>query len=511
MSDSINVDELRITELNSEYIGVSRRLLMENAGRSISEIISKRFDIKGRKVIIFSGLGGNGGDGLVSGRYLYTKGANVEIYLIGRPENISSPDTKANWEVLKFIRGIKKTVIKDSLYIDPQNFHTDDDTIIIDAVLGVGVRGKLREPILSVVKLINSLKGHKISIDVPTGIDSDTGEILGECVKPELTITLYKKKIGLDKNPDVAGEIEIGCIGINPDVEYTVGPGDLFVVSRPRNLWSHKGDNGRVQVIAGSKYYFGAPALVGLATLRTGVDLVKIWTSEFAISTVASFNPSLIVLSYDGPHLRSDHVDRVLISGSENTAVAIGPGLGLADQTRIAVRRIISELDRRGIPTVVDADAIKAIAHSGFKSSTGKFVFTPHLSEFATLFEIPTDRIKTLDDRIKYAVEAAKKFNVVILLKGHIDVIASPDGRYKLNYSGTPAMTVGGTGDVLTGITAAFLTKGVSPFVAACAAAFIAGKAGEFAVAELGEQILPTDVIDMIPYALRYDYLKNSF
>ncbi len=510
MSESITVDELRIIELNSEYMGVSRRLLMENAGRSIAEIISDRFDVKGKKVIIFSGLGGNGGDGLVSGRYLYTKGANVEIYLIGRPENISSPDTLANWKVLQYIRGIKTNVIKDSLYIDPKYFDTNDDTIIIDAVLGVGVRGSLREPILSVVKLINSLKGYKVSIDVPTGINSDTGEVLGDCVKPDLTISLYKKKIGLEKNPSIAGEIIVGCIGIHPDVKYTVGPGDLYIFTRPRDIWSHKGDNGRVQIIAGSKYYFGAPALVGLAALRTGIDLAKIWTSEFAISTVASFNPSLIVLAYDGPHLRSDHVERVLISKSPHTSVAIGPGLGLADQTRIAVCRIISELDARNIPTVVDADAIKALAHTDFKSKNGNFVFTPHLSEFASLYEINIENIKTLNDRIKYALDAAKKFNVVILLKGHVDVIASPDGKYKLNYSGTPAMTVGGTGDVLTGITAAFLAKDVSPFHAACAAAFIAGKSGEFAVDELGEQILPTDVIDMIPYALSYDYLKNE-
>ncbi len=224
---SITSREMRALEVNAQYFGVSLLQLMENAGRSVAQETITRFQ-KNKKAVVFCGLGGNGGDGLVAARHLLAENFEVTVVLVGRSRDISHEAALSNWGILESLRD-KVTLIEvsDSSLIPKVNAG-----IIIDALLGTGTRGKLKPPIAQVVDYINSLNGFKIAVDVPTGIDSDTGEVLGTAVKADLTITFHKAKPGLDKAKKYIGELEVVDIGLPFELERFAGPGDVSLVTK---------------------------------------------------------------------------------------------------------------------------------------------------------------------------------------------------------------------------------------------------------------------------------------
>jgi NAD(P)H-hydrate epimerase len=267
---------------------------------------------------------------------------------------------------------------------------------------------------------------------------------------------------------------------------------------QPRDVFAKKGDFGRVLVVGGSDVYSGAPALTGMAALRTGADLVSVLVPEPVAQAVRSYSPNLMVTSLGSQILLPEIVDTVMEHASNTHVVAIGPGLGLEQQTKVAVTSIVDQLVKKEIPLVIDADGLKAIAGSEMKLNPYLTILTPHWGELSILMDEDLGDNTLLQNRSEQAVACAKKYNSVVLLKGAVDVIADPDGRFKLNRTGTPAMTVGGTGDVLTGITAALLAIDEPAFRAASAAAFVSGTAGEMAIDERGDHIVATDCIENI-------------
>jgi len=487
---------MRALEWNSEYLGVSRLQLMENAGRGVAHEIASRFKPEKNQVTILAGLGGKGGDGCVTARHLVCSGFKVSVVLVGRPEDIETPETKRNWESVRLMRS---TVATNSVQ-DSSSLPEIHANIIVDALLGIGVKGKVRPPVLQAVESINASKGFKVSIDLPTGIDPDTGEVQGSAVKSNLTVTLHRAKPGLAKARKHVGDLVVVDIGIPPEAATYSGPGDVLLVQKPRPRESRKGDFGSLLVVGGSETYSGAPAMVALAALRTGVDLVFIAAPEKTAHAISSMSPSLITLKLSGEHLNPDNLDTITPMLGKVTGLVMGPGLGLHEESAEAVDRILELAEKAQIPVLLDADALKAFSRfkRGLKT---KVVLTPHAGEYRILTgENPPD---DLDSRIEHVRRSALELESVILLKARalrrsVDIIS--DGRgVKLNSTGNPGMTVGGTGDTLSGIVGAFLAQGAHPFEAASAGAFLNGAAGDFAASERGFHLLPSDLIDWIP------------
>ncbi|MEM4201913.1 MAG: NAD(P)H-hydrate dehydratase [Candidatus Hadarchaeum sp.] len=266
-----------------------------------------------------------------------------------------------------------------------------------------------------------------------------------------------------------------------------------------RRAEAHKGDFGRLLVVGGSSRYVGAPTLVGLAALRCGVDLAIIAAPEKTAWTINSLSPDLITIKLRCHDLEPSAVPDISQELKNSTAVVIGPGLGARPETLEAVTKLARLLrdEHPKLPALFDADAFKALANETGLLNNMPWVMTPHAGEFKTLTGqiLPAE----LNGRIKLVSKAAQELGCVILLKGHVDIIASAKGELKLNYTGNPGMTVGGTGDVLSGIVGAFLSQGVDPFRAAAAGAWVCGRAGDLCLRESGYEFLASDVINKIP------------
>ncbi len=282
-----------------------------------------------------------------------------------------------------------------------------------------------------------------------------------------------------------------------------VGKSDARAAIPPRLPGSHKGDFGRLLVVGGGSRYVGAPALVGLAALRSGVDLAVVAAPERTAWTINSLSPDLITVKLDCHDLDKSALPDVIDEVKRASAVVVGPGLGDRPNTNEAVVALARELRRNypQLPALFDADALRALSHHRDLLKGMPGVVTPHAGEFCALTgkEAPTD----LAARAKQAGNAAQEIGCVFLLKGPVDVIASPYGALRLNRTGNPGMTVGGTGDVLSGIVGAFLSQRVEPFKAAAAGAWICGRAGDLCLKEKGYEFMASDVINKIPDAFK--------
>ena len=278
-----------------------------------------------------------------------------------------------------------------------------------------------------------------------------------------------------------------------------VGKKDVFTVLPKRRREAHKGDYGRLLVVGGGSRYVGAPALAGLAALRSGVDLAIIAAPEKAAWTINSFSPDLITIKLPCRDLEPAALTELQNEFKRSTAVVVGPGLGTLAKTRDAVLELARTLKegRPNLPALFDADGLKALASERGLCQNMPWVLTPHAREFELLtgVDLPPD----LNGRVEQVRAAARKLGCALLLKAYVDVIASPQGEVKLNYTGNPGMTVGGTGDVLAGIVGTFLAQGVEPFRAAVAGAWACGRAGDLCLRERGNEFVASDLVGKLP------------
>ena len=485
---------------NSEYLGVDTILLMENAGKNVAEFVAERFPDK-KNVVVVCGTGNNGGDGFVVARHLASMGYKVKVILLGRSELIRSEIARKNWEILRrMILSVEIEEVKDSSYIGKLEKALENAEIVVDAILGVGVRGAVRGLAGEAIRKINSMKDKVgyvvVSVDVPSGLDTFEGKALGDVIKADYTVTFHGSKKGLEK--EIAGEVIVKGIGIPPEAELIVGPGDVLNCLKERKPWSHKGDFGRILIIGGGESFSGAPALAALAALRTGADLVVIAAPESVSDVIRSFSPNLIVKSLPGKNLSKKCIEILETEIEKYDTIILGPGIGLNPETLETAAKLAQIIADKGIPLLVDADGLKAIAKHGIPS--GKVVLTPHAGEFMILFgEKPAENLMERGEIVR---KMAEKHGITILLKGHIDVISNGT-KIKYNITGNPGMTVGGTGDVLSGIVATLMAQGADPFPAACSGAFISGAAGDLALEEKGYELLATDVVEKIPDVLQ--------
>jgi len=475
--------EVKVLDINSAFFGVPTSQLMENAGKNIATFIETTIPPAKKNILVLCGTGNNGGDGCVAARYLAAH-YNVSVYLVD-----STMKTEIASKNLQKLKNEKVQIFSSAKEVESLLKNTD---IIIDALLGTGLNGDLKEPYASLVKKINAITDKTIiSVDVPTGFRSSLS------VHPQYTVTFHDVKEGM--NQQNSGMIQVADIGIPQEASTYVGPGELSVYY-PRPLKkSHKGDNGVVLLIGGGPY-IGAPTLSGLAALRTGVDLAYIATPKRSWESIAGFSPNFIVRDLTSDILTKEDIPLIEEFFPKCTGVIIGPGLGDAKETEEAIIPLVIRILQLKKPLVIDADAIKPIGDNIAVIQNSTTVVTPHVGEFKKLTGITLSQ--DIDVRMKAVQEWARKIGITIFLKGYLDVLSNGT-EIKLNKVHNEAMTVGGTGDVLAGIIGALLSKGVAPFNAARIAAFLNGEAGNEAFQKKSYGLLATDIVEEIPNVLK--------
>ena len=474
----ITARRMAAVDRNAEEMGISQEKLMESSGNAIARTVQSMAS-PGDRVLLICGTGNNGGDAFVAARFL--KDFDVTVRLIGHPELISTDVARANWDA------ISQSNIDVDYWSDTSQVDLPNAAVIVDAIVGTGVRGALREPAASVARAINDHIAAVLSVDVPSGIDADDGIAAGDMVAADHVITFHDEKPGL---PGLSIPVTIADIGIPVAAERFVSIGDLH--GRSRDPESHKGDAGRIMIIGGGPYT-GAPSLAGMATLRAGADLAFIHCPESIADTVASESSNFIVRPFEGTHLTHDHADELLPHARDADVVVIGPGLGDADETMQGVATILEGFEGK---CVVDADALQQVPKV---STDATLVCTPHLGEFERMGGV---EMQSWEERMPAVQVMASELDVTILLKGHYDVI-SDGAEVRVNRTGNPGMTVGGTGDVLAGVTAALMgSDDHSPLEAAAIAAYVTGRAGDECFDAHGYGLLATDVAETIPRAL---------
>lgn len=485
---------MNVIDANANAMGISRLTLMENAGRCIA---NKIFDIsKPCKVTIFAGTGGNGGDGFVAGRYLLNNGYEVDVYFLGHPLDIKSSESLKNWEILKEL-DVKTDSLELYIVGDSSQLEATNSPIVVDAILGTGTKGNLREPVSSAVDIVNNSNGTVIAVDIPTGLDPQTGRVDHKAVEADFTLTFHKQKKGI-KNGDTryVGTVNVCDIGIPREVELYTGPGDLLRLNRRKNA-SHKGQNGYVLVVGGSNEYSGAPALAAMSALRSGVDISTVICPNSVASTIRSYSPDLIVRNLSDNYINFDDTSKILELSTRADSMVIGCGMGVEEETKLALNEMIEKIRK---PSVIDADALKILNSDIISKNKNEMVLTPHKAEFKAFFGV--DVPKKLSQKIDAVLEYSKECNCTVVLKGSIDIISNGKS-VRLNSTGNSGMTVGGTGDVLAGIIGGLMAKGHNAYESAYLGSFINGTAGDIAKKKYGYNFLASDILKNIPLAFR--------
>lgn len=471
----ISSARMAAVDRNAVALGVAESKLMEAAGNAVARRVEDVGD-PGDEVAIVAGRGNNGGDGLVAARYL--DGFEVSVTLLGRAEGISTEVARDNWNALQET-AIPTRAVSDSTAID-----LGDPAVIVDGILGTGVKGAPREPERTAIQEINRSSATVVSVDVPSGMDVDTGEVADIAVSADRVVTFHDRKPGLADLEDVV----VADIGIPAAAETFVGPGDLLGIDRARD--SHKGDSGRVLVVGGGPYT-GAPALSGQAGLRAGADLAFVLTPEPIADQIQGYSEDLIVEPLLGSRVIGEHVPEIISRANEVDAVILGPGLGDAGDTREAVAGFLEEYEGRA---VVDADALDVVPSV---ETQADLVCTPHQGEFAEMGGEPASEWQ---DRADAVQDFAADLGQTLLVKGAHDIISDGETT-RVNRTGNPGMTVGGTGDVLAGATGGLLTTLEAP-EAAAAAAYATGHAGDIVRAEHGHGLVASDLLGALPRAI---------
>ena len=497
-----------VTDYNCEYLGLSRLCLMESAGKSLAEEVGKiavYTFAKPVKVVIFTGSGGNGGDGFVAARYLLNRGYDVDIYML--KENIRSDDAKTNLEILENMKPrLSRLNIYNLKTLEDINScevaqSKDSEFVIVDGLLGTGIHGKLQTNIKRAIEIINESNGITISVDVPSGMDPLTGEINDLAVVPDYTISFHKIKTGVrDADEELVGGLVTADIGIPFEAEYFVNYGDFLRLNN-RDSSSHKGNNGRLLVIGGSKDYSGAPAIAGMAAIGAGADLVYVASPQNAAEAIKSTSPDLIVKSLGGDKLSLKHYDEILSLVDNVDSVLIGPGAGIDEDTSKLFNILVAKIKK---PIVLDADALKQVELSLIKNRED-IILTPHIFEFKSFFKVEDDfkldidsyDFSKVDGNITEFQKIIRQIKGTVVVKGKYDLILSGN-KFKINKSGNAGMTVGGTGDALAGISASLLSQGLSSFDSASLATFINGLAGDEAYNIKGNGFSATDLVSYI-------------
>ena len=512
-----------IDRATTEKYGVPSLTLMENAGRCVAKFLHQRFSpLEAQEIVILCGRGNNGGDGMVVARMLRELGVEPRVLLLADPKRLSG-DAEVNYK--RLAQGGFPSIVPDHATWQEIKGKLGNASLVIDAILGTGLSKPLRGFLLEVVRDISAVfpKAKVVAVDLPTGVAVDSGELIGECVRADASVTFTAPKFAHVFPPacEKVGEWVVRPIGTppealenNPDFFLNLlEPHDLEWLVRPRRLEAHKGNFGHVLVVGGSVGKTGAAAMAAKAALRSGAGLATVATPKSALPVIASL--SMEIMTEPLPETDTGGISlRALKGGLLDTLVegksvlAVGPGLGRDPETMELVREIVNRYD---LPVVLDADGLNAFAGcvKTFRIGDRVRVLTPHPGEMGRLVVGKTPEI--VAHRLDVAREFAQKHGVQLVLKGFRTLTAAPDGQVWVNPTGNPGMATGGSGDVLTGITAALLAQypDRSPTEVTAAAVYLHGLAGDIAARELGEaSMIAGDILESLPRA--YQEIKQQ-
>ncbi|MDF1593361.1 MAG: NAD(P)H-hydrate dehydratase [Desulfobacterales bacterium] len=495
-----------------ETFGLPGRLLMENAGRGATRVLLQTFSgLTDKKVAVIAGRGNNGGDGFVMARCLFQKGVPVRVFLLAEGKTVKG-DAAANLKLLKPL-GIPVDEIPDRNAFKKYKTAMRHQDIWVDAILGTGLKSDVDGYFREIIDFINARNRPVFSVDIPSGLDSDSGHPRGACIRAHTTATFGFAKIGhvLLPGADYTGRLQIVDIGIPDHIAAEVGPTQYLLTAEmiqdrlaPRSSDAHKGTTGHLLVVAGSPGKTGAAAMTAAAAMRTGAGLVT-------LGVPASLNPVLETQVLEAMTVALPETvdamfaeaafDRIqgLLSGKQS--LVFGPGVGISSEIESLLRRMLPILN---IPMVIDADGLNNLAADMdmLKTANAPIILTPHPGEMARLLGASVQQVQT--ERLTCARELARKYKLHVVLKGARTVIAHPDGKAYINPTGNAGMASGGMGDVLTGVIGGLLAQGYTPEAAAHVGVYLHGAAADRLAEQIGPiGFLASDVINAIPAQIK--------
>lgn len=485
--------------------------LMEHAGTAVVEAMASRYgDLARKRVVIVCGKGHNGGDGLVVARLLSKRRAQVQVVLL-HPVSDLATDSKTMYR--RLLRSVKRPKVVANATPDQIAASLAESDLVVDALFGTGLSSSVAGVYAIAIDLMNQAGRPIIAVDLPSGLQTDTGEVLGRAVRADLTVSFGLPKLGLYLNEgiDQAGEVRIVDIGIPTDYAQAVDsplslltPSEIARLLPVRKPSAHKGTFGHAGIIAGSPGKTGAAVMAARAAIRTGAGLVTVATPK-GVNDVLE-GKLLEAMTYPVPDTADQTfslkaLDLLSSFAAARTAVAIGPGISTQPETVELIQRLLAQIER---PCVLDADALNAVADrpESLARCRTSLILTPHPGEMARLVKAEGGQAVNRD-RIAVASSFAVAHRTIVVLKGARTLLAHPDGRLAICPTGNPGLATGGTGDVLTGMIVSLLAQGLSDWDAACSATYLHGLAGDLAAHAHGQAgMIASDVIDQIPYAI---------
>ena len=509
----LNASQSReLDRISQDKYGIPSYSLMTRAGEAVADALVERFPGAITDVLVVAGKGNNGGDGFVAGRRLIQDGFAVRAVLLGRAADLKGDATRAHAEFRKCGGKVIEAVGEANL----ETAFGTKPSAVIDAIFGTGLNAEVKGLPRRAIEIVNSFAVPTVAVDIASGVNSDTGAVMGAAIHASLTVTFGFAKFGHVSYPGAGqcGELQIIDIGFAPRAIDEIAPrgrflerADLRHLIRARPLTSNKGMYGHPLVIAGARGKSGAVLLASRAALRTGAGLVTAAMPESIQPIVAAGQAELMtepIADRDG-HFDGAHAPdalKMLLDGKN--ALIVGPGIGVSDDTRRLIEWLISDASEPARPMLIDADGLNAIAAIGceiLKRARGPVVLTPHPGEASRLLGVATTAIN--DDRVSAARTLAERTGATVLIKGARSVIASPDGDVYVNSTGNPGMATPGMGDALSGIVGALLGQHLRPLDALALGVFIHGYAADRVAARMGRVgYLAGDLIDELPAAL---------
>jgi hydroxyethylthiazole kinase-like uncharacterized protein yjeF len=494
----------RLDRQAMEVFGIPEEILMENAGQAAYFVILDELGIEEKKFLIFCGPGNNGGDGLVVARKIHSNGGNVKVFLLENEARFKG-STRQNYEIISKMP-IEVQNIKSMESIKSDLLQAD---AIVDAILGTGLERDVGGLYKDVIQLINESRKRVFSIDIPSGINGDSGEIMGVAVSANYTITFGLPKRGNILYPgyEKCGKLWVSHISFPPSLydsdQIKVETNDpVRLPERAQN--GHKGDFGEVLFIAGASSYLGAPYFSATSFLKAGGGYSRL-ASPRSISPFLAEKGSEIVFvpqkETPSGSISLQNKSYLLELSEKMDMVVIGPGLSLDDETQKLVRELVKVIKK---PLLIDGDGITAISKDLeiIKGREAETILTPHLGEMSRITREDVSEIST--NKVEILQKTTKELKAIIVLKGAHSLIGYPDGRVFINMSGNPGMATAGSGDVLTGTIAAMFGLGLSLSDSIRIGVFIHGFSGDLAAKDKGEDgITAEDIMDYLPLALK--------
>lgn len=479
-------------------------LLMENAGLAVANEAEKMLEsCQDKKIVVYVGTGNNAGDAFVASRHLINRGARVKVFILGTYSNLAG-DTRTNFDIL-IAAEIEIVFIKTERDKDRLHLATGLADLIVDAMIGINLKGELTPLFKECVDVINKVRVPVLAIDIPTGVNADTGEVMDVAVCANKTVSFLAPKMGLLLSPgcDYAGDLAIVDIGMPQQIiekfvnKKYITEFSLVKNSLPeRKTNTYKNEVGQILVFAGAVGFAGAAELCSKAAMRSGVGIVDLFVPQDIANIIAGKSTEVMVHNFADKNIIGN--DLFLLKLKKANSILIGCGMGSNELTETILEFV---LDNSHVPVVIDADALKVIGGNELlKNKLRNAILTPHVYEMSVLTGLSVDEINA--NRVSLAKEYALKYKTVLVLKGALTVIALPTGEIYLNPTGNPALATAGSGDVLAGIISGLAAQGLSPEIAAITGVYLHGMTGDILVSTNKRGIIASDLINNLPITM---------